>query len=416
MSATSLSELALVTEPDNPWKGIPAFLAGAAALASLGLAAGGTAGTLLATELAGTASVAGLPVALHLTGSALGAIVVSHQAARGHRGRGLALGLLLGAVGAAIVVLATYQDNLPVMLVGSTLLGTANASIFLIRYAAAQAVAEGSRGRALGVVFLATAFGAVASPLLLGPSSSAARAVGLPELSGPYLVALGAFSCSALLLTAGSTPRTPFLGRAARVLTPGIRQVRSRVRLSAALRESATLVALSALAGTSFVMVGIMTITPVHLTQHGAGHGAVGYLVALHVVGMFAPAPLTGRLADRHGPVRIVLAGAVVSLVACVLGAFSEGHATPLTTAHLVLAGLGWNAGVVGGSAMLTSSVPDALRSRVEGIGEAAMGSAAVVIAPLAAVLPDTWDYSVLGLCAAALISLALVEARRVRN
>ncbi|MGW0737224.1 hypothetical protein [Streptomyces sp. NPDC002851] len=70
------------------------------------------------------------------------------------------------------------------MLFGSTLLGTANSSIFLVRYAAARAVAEGSRGRALGVVLLATAFGAVLSPPLLGPGSSAAQAVGLPALSG----------------------------------------------------------------------------------------------------------------------------------------------------------------------------------------------------------------------------------------
>lgn len=416
MSVTPGIELVHATDSNNPWKGVPAFLAGACALASLGLAAGGTAGALLATELAGTASVAGLPVALHLTGSALGAILVSHQAARGHRGRGLALGLLLGAVGAAIVVLAADRGNLPVMLAGSMLLGTANASIFLIRYAAARAVTESSRGRALGMIFLATAFGAVASPLLLGPSSSAAETVGLPGLSGLYLVAIGAFSCSALFLAAGSAPSIPIVGRAASLLTPGVREIRSGVRLSAALREPATLVAMSGLAGANFVMVGIMTITPVHLTQHGAGHGTVGLLVALHVVGMFAPAPLTGRLADRHGPVKVVIAGAVLSLVACVLGAFSQGHETPLTTAHLVLAGLGWNAGVVGASAMLTFSVPDTLRSHAEGIGEATMGTAAVVIAPIAAVLPSPWDYSVLGLSAVALALLALAEARRVQN
>jgi MFS family permease len=401
-------------EPDNPWRGIPAFLAAATALAGLGLAAGGTAGALLATEMAGTASVAGLPVALHLTGSALGALLVSHQAGLGHRGRGLALGLLLGAVGAATVLFAARQGSLPVMLLGSMLLGTANSSIFLIRYAAAQAMAQGSRGRALGVVLLATAFGAVASPLLLGPSGSAARAVGLPGLGGLYLVALGAFSCSALLLAAGSAPRVPLFGRAARVLTPGVRQARGGVRLLAALRAPATLVALSALAGTNFVMVGIMTISPVHLTRHGTGHGAVGFLVALHVVGMFAPAPLTGRLADRHGPVRVVLVGAVVSLGACVLGVFTDGHATPLTTAHLVLAGLGWNAGVVGASALLTRAVPDGLRPHAEGLGEATMGTAAVAVAPLAAVLPNAWDYVVLGLCAAAMSVLALVEIRRV--
>lgn len=415
MSAPARNSLAPAPAPDNPWRGIPAFLAGATALASIGLAAGGTAGTLLATELAGTAAVAGLPVALHLSGSAIGALLVSHQASLGHRGRGLALGLFLGAVGAAIVVLSATRGSLPWMLVGSTLLGTANSSIFLVRYAAAQAVAEGSRGRALGVVFLATAFGAVLSPLLLGPSSSAARALGLPGLSGLYLVALVAFSCSALLLSAGATPRIPLLGRAARILTPGVRDTRGGVRLLAALRDRPTVVALSALAGANFVMVGIMTVAPVHLTQHGAGHGTIGLLVALHVVGMFAPAPVTGRLADRHGPVPVVLAGAVVSLAACVLGAFSDGHATLLTTAYLVLAGIGWNAGVVGASALLTGSVPDALRPHAEGIGEATMGTAAVVVAPLVAMLPGVWAHPVLGLCAGALAVLASTVLRRAR-
>lgn len=413
-SAATPDHVPPTTEPDNPWRGVPAFLAGATALASIGLAAGGTAGALLATELAGTPSVAGLPVALHLGGSAVGALLVSHQAGLGHRGRGLALGLLLGAVGALTVVFAARQGSLPVMLVGSTLLGTANSSIFLVRYAAAQAVGEGSRGRAVGAVFLATAFGAVVSPLLLGPSGSVAGAMDLPALSGLYLVALVTFGSSALLLAAGSTPRTPLLGRAARILTSGARHTRGAAGLLSALREPATMVALSALAGTNFVMVGIMTIAPVHLDQHGAGHGTVGLLVALHVVGMFAPAPLTGRVADRHGPVPVVLVGAVVSLTACVLGALSDGHATALTTTYLVLAGLGWNCGVVGASTLLTGAVPDGLRPHAEGIGEATMGTAAVVVAPLVAALPGAWGYHLLALCAAALTALALVQLRRV--
>ncbi|MEJ3748953.1 hypothetical protein WEI85_37505 [Actinomycetes bacterium KLBMP 9797] len=109
-----------------------------------------------------------------------------------------------------------------------------------------------------------------------------------------------------------------------------------------------------------------------------------------------------------------MLVGAVVSLGACVLGVFTDGHATPLTIAHLVLAGLGWNAGVVGASALLTRAVPDGLRPHTEGIGEATMGTAAVAVAPLAAVLPDAWDHVVLGLCAAAMSVLALVEVRRI--
>ncbi|MFJ4903896.1 MFS transporter [Streptomyces sp. NPDC088727] len=398
--------------PNSPWHGIPAYIAGTTALAGLGLAAGGTAGALLATELAGTASVAGLPVALHLGGSAVGALLVSHQAGRGHRGRGLALGLVLGALGALAVVLAAKQGSLAWMLAGSALLGTANSSIFLLRYTAAQAVPEGSRGRALGAVFLATALGAVISPLLLGPSGTAAHAIGLPTLCGLYLVAFIAFGGSALLLAAGCSPRTPVLGRAASVLASGLRPARGTVRLGAALREPAAVVALSALAGANFIMVGVMTLTPVHLSQHGAGHGVVGSFVALHVVGMFAPAPLVGRLADRYGPMPVVLIGAVISLTASVLGSFSTGPTT-MTTVHLVLAGLGWNFGVVGASTLLTGAVPGQLRPYVEGIGEATMGAAAVVVAPLVAALPGAWGYHLLGLCAVALTALALVRMRR---
>ncbi|THA30382.1 MFS transporter [Streptomyces sp. A1277] len=397
--------------PDAPWPGVPAFVAATTAVAGIGLAAGGTAGALLATELAGTASVAGLPVALHLGGSAVGALLVSHQAGRGHRGRGLALGLILGALGALAVVLAARQGSLAWMLAGSALLGTANSSIFLLRYTAAQAVPEGSRGRALGAVFLATAVGAVISPLLLGPSGLAARAAGLPTLCGLYLVAIVAFGCSALMLAAGCSPRTPLLGRAAGVLASGTRPTRGTVRLGAALREPAAVVALSALAGANFIMVGIMTITPVHLSRHGAGTGVVGSFVALHVVGMFAPAPLVGRLADRYGPVPVVLVGAVISLAACALGGFSTGPTT-MTTAHLVLAGLGWNFGVVGASTLLTQAVPGQLRPYVEGIGEATMGAAAMVVAPLVATFPGAWGYQLLALLALALTALALARLR----
>lgn len=400
--------------PEGPRRGIPGLLAGITALAAVGLAAGGTAGALLATELAGTASVAGLPVALHLGGSAAGALLVSQQAGRGHRGRGLALGLLLGALGALVVIVAAEHANLPGMLVGSTLLGTANSSIFLLRYAAAQAASEGNRGRALGAVFLATAVGATVSPLLLGPGGSLAQMLQLPALCGMYLIALAAFGSTALLLAVASTPRTPVLGAAARVLTTGVRSTRGGADLLTALRGPSTVVALSALAATNFVMVGVMTITPVHLAQHGSGNAAVGFLVALHVVAMFAPAPITGRLADRHGPLSVVLTGSSIALVACVAGALGDGHATALTTTHLVLAGLGWNCGVVGSSSLLTEAVPVSLRPHVEGIGEATMGTAAVLAAPLAAALPGRWGYHLLGLCAVALTLLCLARMRRI--
>jgi predicted MFS family arabinose efflux permease len=56
-------------------------------------------------------------------------------------------------------------------------------------------------------------------------------------------------------------------------------------------------------------------------------------------------------------------------------------------TALLVLLGLGWNCGIVGGSTLLAASTTPSLRPHAEGIGEVAMGLAAGLGAPIAGVL-----------------------------
>ncbi|MGH3114013.1 MAG: MFS transporter, partial [Gaiellaceae bacterium] len=118
------------------------------------------------------------------------------------RGAGLVLGYGIGAAGAVMVVAAAEIDDLALLLAGSAALGTANAAIFLTRYAGADLGGDSGRGRALGVVFFATALGAVASPNLLGPSGDLAEGLGLARLSGLYLVAFVAFGAAGTLLAA----------------------------------------------------------------------------------------------------------------------------------------------------------------------------------------------------------------------
>lgn len=187
-----------------------------AAVASTGLAAGGTAGALLGDQIAGPGA-SGLPPGVLIIGYAVGALFISRQAGQGRRGRGLILGYILGMGDAAIVIIAAVTRSLPLLLAGSIMLGTANAAIYLTRYAASAA--DAGRGRAIGTVFSATAIGAVLSSLLLGPSAGLAAAAGLPALTGQYLIAIMAFGISALLLTAASSPSVPWAGHASAVLT-----------------------------------------------------------------------------------------------------------------------------------------------------------------------------------------------------
>jgi MFS family permease len=388
-------------------------LAAATAVGSTGLAAGGTAGVLLAADIAGTSAAAGLPVAALILGSAAAAVPISRLAAVGRRGLGLVLGYSLGVAGAATVIAAAVQQSLPALVAGSAVLGAGNSSIFLTRYAAAEACRPSRRGLALGTVLLATAAGAVLSPMLLGPSGAVARAVGLPPLTGLYLVAVIAFGAAAVLLGAATRPGTPWLGRASGALVRDRPSVRERLPLRAALRGRGTAPAFLALAMANFVMVGTMSVAPVHLMTHGQGLGAVGVIIALHVAGMFAPAPVTGWLADRHGPVPVVLAGGVLLLAASLAGGLVAPHHAPATAAYLVVLGVGWNFGVVGGSALLTATAPLRVRPHVEGVGEVTMGLAAAAAAPAAGIVMAAGGYGVYSLASAAVTVAALLAIHR---
>jgi MFS family permease len=375
------------------------LLAAATAVAAIGLAAGGSAGALLAEDITGSTTWAGVPLGALVLGSAAGALLISRQAGPAGRVSGLVLGYGIGAAGAVMVVVAAETDSLALLLVGSAALGTANAAIFLTRYAAADLGGESGRGRALGIVFFATALGAVASPNLLGPSGNVAEALGLESLSGLYLVALVAFGAAGALLAL--LPR-----RALPVSSEGA----SRSELRTGLRRAR--LALLVLGASNFVMVAVMAIAPVHLVEHGHSLNFVGVVVGLHVLCMFAPSPLTGWLADRAGSGTVAALGAALLLAAGVTGALLDLSDGTAMTATLALLGLGWNAGVVGGSTMLAASVPAVLRPQTEGIGEVAMGLAAGAGAPIAGVIVAVGDISALSIAVVVGGALMLMALR----
>jgi MFS family permease len=94
------------------------------------------------------------------------------------------------------------------------------------------------------------------------------------------------------------------------------------------------------------------------------------------------PSPLSGWLADRVGPGTVAAIGVLLLFAACT-GTAVAGTGVVV----LVILGLGWNFGLVGGSTMLARSVDPSLRVHVEGNGEVAMGVAAAVGSPLAGLL-----------------------------
>lgn len=386
-----------------------ALLAATSAIGGAGLAAGGTAGALVGAQLAGTDAAAGLPLGLVVLGSAGSALLVSRQASRVGRGWSLATGYLIGAAGALLVVVATVASSLTLLLAGSLLLGGANASLFLTRYAAAEIGDEQAEGRALGLILFSTAIGAVASPLLLGPSGELAQTVGLPRLSGLFVIATVTFGTAALTL--GRAAHQPATRGVAALLRTEAVAPPAWSQFLAGTRAPAASLGLSVLVTANLIMVAFMAVAPTHLTSHGESLATVGAVISLHVAAMFGPSPLSGRLADRIGPVAVAAMGCLLILVAGLGGAAIDQANVRWIALVLVVLGVGWNFAVVGGSTLIARSAPAALRVHIEGIGEAAMGVAAAAAAPAAGVIIAFASFTTLSLAGAAIAACALIAA-----
>lgn len=383
-----------------------AVLALATAVGSAGLAAGGTAGGIAVRRMTTTGAWVGVPTGLLVAGSALGALTIARRAGLGGRSSGISTAYVIGALGAAGSVAAIGAGSLVLLLAASVPLGWGNAAVFFTRYEAAGTAEPGGRGRALGLIFGATAVGAVLSPTLLGPGGALAAAIGLPAVAGLYVLAAPCFIAAAAMLAvrrpAGGGPAAPGAGA-----TTGAVAWRTMLRRRSVRRALATLAAASA------VMVGIMAIAPVWMEDHGHGLGLVGSAISFHVLGMFGPSPLTGWLADRVGAVTVARAGVLLLLAAAAAGAFVPAADAAPAIGFLLLLGVGWNAGVVGASAMLTAAVPAAHQARAEGAGEVTMGVAAALCGPGAGLVASGGGFAAVCAAAAAVSALAFAASGR---
>src|SRR5919108_4192637 len=166
---------------------IGVLIAGAA-LGSTGHIAAITITSLIARDIGGDRSLAGVPAAAVVLGAAIGATILGAVMGRWGRRRGLAGGYAIAVVGAFVAIIGIVQVSLPIVLIGSLAIGFGNSSNQLSRYAAAVMYPADRRASAIGTVVWAATVGAVIGPNLVDPSGEVATRLGLPRLAGPYLV------------------------------------------------------------------------------------------------------------------------------------------------------------------------------------------------------------------------------------
>lgn len=334
-----------------------------------GLAAGITVGALIAQQMLGTEGFAGLPSALFTLGSALSAFTVGRFSQRFGRRYGLSFGFIAGSLGAVGVVLAANIESIILLFLSLFIYGAGTSTNLQARYAGTDLASPKQRATAISIAMVATTLGAVAGPNLVTPTGNFAQSIGMPALSGPFLLAALAYLLAGLTFFFFLKPDPLIVAKAIAIeQEKNTHQVNENNTMTKTTSNRIGIfIGAMVLILSQIVMVAIMTMTPVHMKGAGCGLPLIGMVISLHIAAMFLPSLITGILVDKIGRPIMVAASGFTLAISGFLAAYTPGDAIVSMTIALILLGLGWNFGLISGTAIIIDSTTIHNRAKIQG-------------------------------------------------
>lgn len=369
---------------------------------------------LLGKQLLDSDRLAGTGSAAFTFGSALVAVPLSGYMRRNGRRPGLVRAFTLGSIGGLVAAFGGQIGSFPVFLMGMLAFGSGQAAALQARFVGADLAHPDERSRAIGSVVWVGTLGAAFGPLLTPWERHVADALGLEPLVGPFVFAGLFFALSATILAIRLRP-DPLV--AAGLVDPAAERVRPllQVRRAAAVLRTRPLaqLGLASMVVSQTAMVAVMTMTPPHMKDNHHDDLSA-YVIALHIVGMYGFAPFVGRVVERFGRPRSIMVGALVlGSGAAVSVVF--GYSSLMMFVGLLLLGVGWSFCLVGGSTLLTESVPAETRVEVQGAGDLLMSLFGGTAALSSGFVKQSFGYGTLAM-SAALVAVALIVFARGRS
>lgn len=330
-----------------------------------GLAAGVTVGALLAQDLLGSDGYAGIPAALLTFGSAIAALLVGRLSQRHGRRIGLAGGFLVGGLGAIGVVIAAQLNSIMLLFFSLLIYGAGTAANLQARYAGTDLAMPNQRAKAISIAMVSTTFGAVAGPNTVEFTGRFATAIGFPALTGPFLLAASAFILAGLILLIFLRPDPLLVARelAKKTVQPAPAFDNKKMHNN----NRGLVVGATVMVLTQIVMVAIMTMTPIHMKHHGHSLGDIGLVIGIHIGSMYLPSLITGILVDKIGRITMSIASGVVLLFAGIVAAMAPPDSMVVLIVALSLLGIGWNFGLISGTAIIVDSTDPTTRAKTQG-------------------------------------------------
>ncbi len=360
-------------------------------------------GGLLGAQLAPQPTLATLPIAIMVIGTACAAIPAALLMQRFGRKVGLAIGLGTGIVGALVSMAAAWHGSFGLLLLGTGLLGSATAFAQQIRFAALEAIAESSQMASVVRLLTLSSLGAA----FLGPE--------IAVLGQNWLTSVHGFSGSFLMLAGLFVIALVGLMFFTDTHKQEAKQLDTGRHLKQIVMNPTFLIALAAAAIGFGIMSFIMTATPV--SMHDLSHlelPDIKWVIQSHIVAMFLPGLFTGKLIERFGHSNIILFG--IGIFAVAIGVTLYDHQLLHYWLGLVLVGIGWNFLFFGGTTLLQDSYAPSERFKAQAFNDFTIFTIQAVVSLSAGVVVFQYGWQVLVLLPLpimVLLFIAVVAYRR---
>ena len=372
------------------------------------------AASLLVSAISDSEALAGLAQTFNVLGAAAMALPLANLTRRGGRRLALSTGYTIAAVGALLSIIGGTQKLLILILLGSFMIGSSSASNYQSRFAATDLASDESRARDLSFVVWASTIGAVAGPNLLAPFGQIAPLVGLPKLTGPFLLAFVMLALGASNIWFRLKP-DPYLQKHTTGDAAGVpEKVKTRIVLAHIRETPRALVGLVAVAVGHIAMVSVMVMTPVHMKHVDVSLTIIGFVLSVHVAGMYSLSPIIGRASDRFGRIRVIQVGVLILLASTIIAGTAAADNSRQLGIGLFLLGLGWSCTLIAGSTLLTESISDDIRPNAQGATDLVMNLSGAGGGAIAGIIIATLSYG--WLCGLAAIPVAILGVMTIRK
>ncbi len=376
---------------------------------------------LLGSELTGSDTLGALAAVGLSIGQSLAGIPVAALMARRGRRIGIGTAYAVGSIGATCALLAAVTETYALLVIGMTLCGCGQAGNLAARYAGSDLATDDNRARSISLVVWANTVGSVLGPTVgLGLRSLSSSSEGGSGFALSYVVSITLFVVAAAGILRRLKP-DPLLLVADQNQTP-IRGPKFS-DLGLILSQPAARVALLGMMLSQGVMVGVMTVTPLHMRDGNQDPLIIGLMISLHIIGMYAFSPWIGRIADRISKELLIGIGAVITALGSEIASHTDA---PDATGHFVglfMIGIGWCSSLVAGSALMTEAFPPEVRVATQSTADVLMtatGAAAGISSGLAVEQRSYHDLAhwaaLVSVFLAVVAAVAVVQNSRIRE